>query len=248
MTSCTSMLGDIWRPISSAASTCFTAYTLLSFFVSLEPRVEWYKGLRAWNTSPPRNCCTIMWSSCSSIERDGRRARARRVLGILHVGVSYSYISPLRAEDAQGTPIQRHMSPVFQYTKCDTSPSILGDIWHPDPEQDGGRAQALRVLGNPRSGFTAAKKNIRQQKDALNWIFCHNAFPVLQGRTRTTKGPSWGYPVDAGGRSWSHFVGIYRQKLSRSSKIDFWMRFEGPGVARPGSVRVKLGSSLLFVC
>ena len=34
-------------------------------------------------------------------------------------------------------------------------------------------------------------------------------------------------------------MGIYRQKLSKSSKIDFWSRFEGPGVVkrtRPGNI------------
>ena len=49
-------------------------------------------------------------------------------------------------------------------------------------------------------------------------------------RAGPAKGPSWGYPVDAGGLSWSHFVGICRQKSSKSPKIDLGFRFEGPGV------------------
>ena len=50
--------------------------------------------------------------------------------------------------------------------------------------------------------------------------------------TMSTKGPSWGYPVDAGGRSWSHFVGICRQKSSKSSKSP--ERFSGVSGIVPG--------------
>jgi len=45
----------------------------------------------------------------------------------------------------------------------------------------------------------------------------------------STKGPSWGYPSPALPRSWSHFVGLYCQKLIRST---FEYPHEGPCVER----------------
>ena len=41
---------------------------------------------------------------------------------------------------------------------------------------------------------------------------------------KSTKGPMWGIPcsfLEPFARSWSHYVGIYRQKLTRSRRIDF---------------------------
>ena len=39
--------------------------TFFFFFIALKSRVEWYKNLRALNTSPPRNRFTFLPSSCS---------------------------------------------------------------------------------------------------------------------------------------------------------------------------------------
>ena len=41
---------------------------LLFFFITLQPRVEWYTSLWALNTSPPRNRFPFLRSSCSEIE------------------------------------------------------------------------------------------------------------------------------------------------------------------------------------
>ena len=55
------------------------------------------------------------------------------------------------------------------------------------------------------------------------WLGIHG-LGFARRRPRTTPGPSNPIPrpfLKPLGRSWSHFVGIYSQKLSKSSKIDF---------------------------
>ena len=47
-------------------------------------------------------------------------------------------------------------------------------------------------------------------------------------------------------RSWSHFMGIYRQKSSKSPKIDFRLRFEGPGVASTRDAKRCSHPAVLF--
>ena len=39
-----------------------------SFFITLKPRVEFYKSLCAFNTIPPRNHCTFLQRNCSYID------------------------------------------------------------------------------------------------------------------------------------------------------------------------------------
>ena len=52
----------------------------------------------------------------------------------------------------------------------------------------------------------------------------------VQGSTPGPSNPIPGSFLEPLVHSWSHFVGIHRQILSKSSNIDFWLRFEGPGV------------------
>ena len=62
----------------------------------------------------------------------------------------------------------------------------------------------------------------------------------------TTPGPSNPIPCsffEPLARSWSHFVAMYRQKLSKSSKIDLRLRFEGPGVVQASATRRRLRTS-----
>ena len=60
-----------------------------------------------------------------------------------------------------------------------------------------------------------------------------------------TPGPSNPIPgsfLEPSGPSWSHFVSIYRQKLSKPSKIDCWLRFEGPGVGTHLASSIVMGA------
>ena len=53
-------IGLAWRVIKDETLrgiylACFFFFFFFFFFITLEPRVEWYTGLCALNTSPPRN-------------------------------------------------------------------------------------------------------------------------------------------------------------------------------------------------
>ena len=50
-----------------------TRHSGFFFFITLEPRVEWYTSLWALNTSPPRYRFTFRPGSCSWIENSGFR-------------------------------------------------------------------------------------------------------------------------------------------------------------------------------
>ena len=49
-----------WNDLKPSSCSLFSF-----FFITLEPRVDWYKSLWALSTSPPWNCFTFLRSSCS---------------------------------------------------------------------------------------------------------------------------------------------------------------------------------------
>ena len=70
----------------------------------------------------------------------------------------------------------------------------------------------------------------------------HSAHRTQPSPPLAAPGPSNSIPcpfLEPSARSWSHLVGICRQKLSKSSKIDFGLKFEGPGAARGGEGCVR---------
>ena len=53
------------RRLHAGARVQFTAFLLLRLLDYSRPRDVWYKSLRAFNTSPPRNCFPLLRCSCS---------------------------------------------------------------------------------------------------------------------------------------------------------------------------------------
>ena len=143
----------------------------------------------------------------------------------------------------RGTSLTRKRNPLGPYRR--PMPRVLGGTWR------GGRF----LMGEVPLYSIASHERIGQRKLLHGWITVkhHNSvlpFLASRGCWGVTKRPCpqctcQGAPSSRAGlpsnaipslfveslfRSWSHFVDIHDQILTKSSKIDFWFRFEGPCV------------------
>ena len=57
-----------WFRVIPPVTALYAHFAARVFFNTLEPWAKWYRSLCAPNTSPPWNCFTFLWSSCSQIE------------------------------------------------------------------------------------------------------------------------------------------------------------------------------------
>ena len=85
-------LSYICQVRSTAGSNVALMRRFFFFFIPLKPRVEWYKSLWALNTSPPRNRCTFLWSSCSWIENYEPSQHLRWTINRCDGQIMYIYI------------------------------------------------------------------------------------------------------------------------------------------------------------